>query len=138
MKTEKKLVLMVGLPQSGKSTAAREMGFPIVCPNEIRKALHGKEYIQSSEPFVWAVAHLMVDALFLSGHDTVILDACNVTKKRRGEWDSDKYRSVCVKIESGLPLEGLKERAIKNGKPELVPVIDRMFAAFEPLERKET
>ncbi len=46
---EKTLIGMVGLPYSGKSTAARELGFPIVCPDAIRLALHGQRFILRDE-----------------------------------------------------------------------------------------
>ncbi len=79
----KVLVMMVGFPRSGKSTAARQLATihnaPIVCPDEIRYALHGEDYIADREPEVWQIAHVMVKALFNAGHQNVILDACNNT-----------------------------------------------------------
>src|SRR5258706_417694 len=51
------LIVMVGLPWSGKSTWAREQGnWPIVCPDEIRFALHGQRFIAEAEPWVWTIA----------------------------------------------------------------------------------
>lgn len=50
------LVLMVGLPRSGKSTIARSGRVPIVSPDAIRLALHGQPFIASAEPTVWATA----------------------------------------------------------------------------------
>jgi hypothetical protein len=39
---------------------------------------------------VWAIAHIMVDALFEAGHQTVVLDACVIAGKHK-EWKSRKY-----------------------------------------------
>ena len=35
------LIVMVGLPRSGKTTWARKQGYPIVNPDSIRLAFHG-------------------------------------------------------------------------------------------------
>jgi predicted kinase len=84
-----RLILTVGLPRSGKTTWARAQGVPVASPDAISRALHGQRFIGVAEPFVWAIAKLMVRALFLAGHPTVIVDATNTTQKRRDEWKSD-------------------------------------------------
>jgi hypothetical protein len=88
---QKRLHLMIGFPMSGKSTLAKEMGFPIVSPDSIRTALHGRSFVSEAEGMVWTIARYIVNALFLAGHDDVILDACNATRKRRDQWKSNKY-----------------------------------------------
>ena len=129
----KKLILLVGLPRSGKSTWARTQGHPIVCPDSIRLAMHGKAYIPSQEHLVWATAHIMVDALFLSGHKTVILDACNNTRKRRDEWKSDRWDNE-IAIIRALKSE-CAERAGDN--IELIHVIERMSTQHERVTADE-
>lgn len=88
--------MTVGLPRSGKTTWAREQGLPIVNPDSIRLAIHGQPFIAQAEPFVWATAKAMVRALFLAGHDAVILDATNTTAKRRDDWISRSWRREFV------------------------------------------
>lgn len=90
------LILTVGLPRSGKSTWARAKGVPVVCPDSVRLALHGQEYEPLAEPFVWAAVKLFVRSLFGAGHRTVILDACNVTRKRRDEWRNAEWETFFV------------------------------------------
>ena len=119
------LILTVGLPRSGKSTWAAKHGAPVVCPDSIRLALHGQRHCPSAEPIVWATARLMVDALFLSGHETVIVDATNVRKAWRDQWKSDKYEVVLHVNATGAAV--CQERAIATNQPDLVPVIARMF-----------
>lgn len=134
--SNKILHMMVGLPFSGKTTAARRMGHPIVCPDAIRIALHGRPYIESAEPIVWATARLMVASLFLAGHDAVILDACNGTRKRRDEWKSpDWHREFCTLYESA---DVCKARATEAGRQDIIPVIERMACSFEFIEIGET
>ena len=93
------LILTVGLPQSGKSTWAKLQGYPIVNPDSIRLVLHGKPFIGEAEPFVvWAIAKVMVRALFLAGHKIVILDATNTTRKCRDYWKSRDWVRQFVEV----------------------------------------
>lgn len=127
----KLLVAMVGLPRSGKSTWARQTGYPIVCPDEIRKALHGRRYEVLAEPFVWAIAKVMVRALFGAGHPVVVVDATNTTLKRREEWYAEEWETR-FKVIPTLPSE-CHRRAIEEGDQEIRPIIDKMAVQFEPL-----
>jgi predicted kinase len=130
----KKLILTVGLPRSGKSTWARQQGHPIVSRDAIRLALHGQSYIQERENEVTIIENLMVKALFLAGHDTVIIDACHASRKRRIRWvealDSGElgpgpFDVECMVFPVGP--EECKRRAEADGWPDLAMVIDRMY-----------
>jgi predicted kinase len=137
---DKHLIVLVGLPLSGKSTIAKseskKHGIPIVCPDSIRLALHGKRFIKESEPYVWAIATTMVKALFISGHDRVIVDATNTTKKRREFWINDSWKTVYWHIDT--PVAECMKRAEKANDTVIIPVIERMNAQFEKLEKSET
>lgn len=133
---EKVLIMTVGLPRSGKSTWARETGHPIVSPDAVRLALHGKFYISSAEPVVWAIARIMVLALFEAGHDKVVFDACNNTKKRRDEWLSRKWKRSFVIFDA--PASLCVARAVEaDNRPDLVPIIERMAEQHEPVTDEE-
>ena len=129
-----KLILTVGVPRSGKSTWARKQGHPIVNPDSIRLALHGQAFIKEAEPHVWAIAKTMVNALFLAGHDTVILDATNTTRKRRDEWVGDWEREFKV---FDTPKVICMQRAMDSGRTDLLDVIGRMFDNYQPVEGDE-
>jgi len=119
-----KLILTVGLPRSGKSTWAQSTGFPVVNPDSIRLALHGQAFHGPAEPFVWAFAHMMVDALARAGHTTVVLDATNVTAKRREEWTARWPDSTFQVFDT--PPAICMARAHDIGRDDLIPVIERM------------
>ena len=119
--------MTVGLPRSGKTTWARLQGHPIVNPDSIRLALHGQRFYGPAEPLVWATAHLMVDALFKAGHETVILDACNVSAKRRDEW---KSHAPEMQVFNTGPVTCL-ERALALNDQEIFPVIERMAEEWD-------
>jgi len=133
----KTLLLTVGLPHSGKSTWAKAKGLPIVNPDAIRLAIHGQAFVPDAEPIVWTVAKYMVRALFLAGHDTVILDATNTTRKRRDDWKSGhwirKYQIFSTDQDECVR----RCHAAGSNRPDLIPVIDRMAANFEPVEDDE-
>lgn len=120
----KTLIGMIGLPYSGKTTVAREMGHPMVNPDSIRLAMHGHRFIPEAEDVVWAIARIMVRALFLAGHDTVIVDACNVSQKRRDEWMKPGWENQWVLCDADPDV--CKDRALKRGDTDIIPSIDRM------------
>ncbi len=129
------LICTVGLPRSGKSTWARKQGHPVVCPDAIRLALHGNRYFAGAERFVWALTHVMVRALFLAGHQIVILDSCAVSRKRRDEWLDPAWRTQFVLI-STPPVVCIR-RADEAEDAAIVPVIKRMTEEWEDLGEGE-
>jgi predicted kinase len=132
---ERILIATVGLPRSGKSTWARRQAYPVVNPDAIRLAMHGQRFYGPAEPLVWATAKLMVRSLFGAGHKVVILDATNMNRKRRDEWQSSEWGTFFKPIlETALVC---KERAKADGMEDLVPVIDRMAEECEHLGEDE-
>lgn len=135
--TNNKLILMMGLPRSGKSTWARGQGFPVVCPNAIRLALFGRRWWGPGEHIIETTAKTMVRALFFAGHETVILDATAITRARRDffKYEVDLHWRRYVKF-IDTPVEVCKERA-RHTYPELVEIIETMNKIYEPIEPGE-
>ena len=121
--------MTVGLPRSGKSTWALQQEYPVVNPDSIRLALHGQPFISLAEPFVWAIAKVMVRALFITGHNTVILDATNTTNARREEWVSKSWEQKFVVFDT--PIYECINRAKESDKEYLIPVIEKMSMEME-------
>ncbi len=134
-----KLIAMVGLPRSGKSTIvaalSQELGAPIVRRDAIRLALHGQRYEKLAEPMVKAISSTMIRALFLSGHTTVIVDETNFSAAARRSLESSEWNTVFYPVLTSPDI--CKERAIATGQPDLLPVIDAMWARYEPLDEFE-
>jgi predicted kinase len=118
------LIMTVGLPRSGKSTWARQQGHPIVNPDAIRLVLYGRAYQREGERMVWTVAHYMVEALFMAGHQTVILDATNCRESLRKEWRNRAWVAKLHVVNTDPVL--CRNRAIASDQEYLLPVIDRM------------
>lgn len=133
------LIAMMGLPRSGKSTIvaklSKHLGAPIVRRDAIRLALHGQRFASDAEPMVKAMSLYMIKSLFLSGHDTVICDETNYSRAARDYIKSTSWLTwfypVLTKPETCI------ERAILTEQPDLIPIIEEMFARYEPLDKDE-
>ena len=126
---EWKLILIVGLPRSGKSTWAFVQGFPIVNRDAIRIALHGQPFIGQAEDMVTAIETYMVRALFEGSHNTVIVDATHLRKKYRDRWLYGPWNVELKVIDT--PIAVCIERAKEDNREDLIPIIERMYENAE-------
>jgi predicted kinase len=133
MKKQNYLIMTVGLPYSGKSSWARSMiqseRWPIVCPDQIRLAIHAQRFVPEAEPFVWATTKVMVRSLFLAGHNNVILDATSVTAGRRDDWKDPLWLRKYIVMD--VSAEACIARAKVNHDDSIIPIIERMAEAME-------
>jgi predicted kinase len=128
------LYVTVGLPRSGKSTWARCRDLPIVNPDSIRLEIHGKEFDAKHEGLVWWTTKIMVASLFRVGHSAVILDSTMMTHARRQEWKSKDYETIYVIFNT--PQAECERRAVAEGRPHMVGVIQRMALQYEPVDHR--
>jgi predicted kinase len=128
--------MIIGLPRSGKSTEARFLGYPIVAPDAIRSVIHGTPWRENIEPLIWAQAKIMVESLFKAGHDHVTLDACNHTEERRRIWHSEKWAIKYHLLQTSK--EVCVQRAVESDQKYLIPVIERMYSTWKPLEGEDS
>ena len=138
--SENMLIVMVGLPRSGKSTWARKQGLPIVSSDAIRSALYndmgeGERFLKSAEPMIWVICTLMVSALFKAGNTSVIVDNCHVKRKYRDQWQSDKWQTWFKHIDTNW--ETCMGRARIEKDEEIIPIIEKMANEFEALDDDE-
>lgn len=112
----KTLILTVGLPQSGKSTWAKDSGHPIINRDAIRKTIGGTIRYFKEENRVTEIEYTMVESLFNAGHKVVVVDATHLKRKYRKAWQVwCMNRAIKVDYRFFLtPMDICIERAIKN------------------------
>ena len=129
------LIVMCGLPASGKSTYTNwlaESGvFCAVCPDSIRGELYGDENIQGDGKQVFAIAHARLKDLG-KGKNNVVFDATNIDRKTRKDLVK-KMRPhfdiiICKWFSTPLLLCKLRNAKRERQVPE--EVLDSMYERF--------
>ena len=130
------LILLVGIPGSGKSTYAKNYiqkstNVIHLSSDEIRKEIYGDESVQGNPSEVFLLMQKRAIDALNNGYD-VIYDATNITRKDRAS-----IIGVCpkfVKIECHIiwaPIETCIERDIERERTVGKEVIDRMLKRFQ-------
>lgn len=98
------LICTVGLPYSGKEQWATSQGLPVVSLKACEQVLGIREQKQSKSPVTTtAFAKEIIQTLFHSGNEVVILLAENLTKKERAFWQAkaNEYHTLFREFEVG-------------------------------------
>ena len=142
----KKLILMCGVPASGKSTIAKKLSIclnntPIVSMDDIREMLFGTRKCQKEGYLVYKLAVNKIIRLF-SESDIVIFDATNRNAKARkqiiqGIQDCVDCCVYCIFVNT--PLDVALDRNTKRDESIQVPpvVIRRMYETIQPPTNEE-
>ena len=131
------LIVMCGLPASGKSTYSEwlaESGvFCGVCPDKIRGELYGDENIQGDGKTVFAIAHARIEDLGKDGNN-VVFDATNIDRKTRKDLVKKMrpHFDIIICKWFSTPLITCKLRNAKRERQVPEEVLDRMYERFRP------
>ena len=130
------LIVMCGLPASGKSTYAEwlaESGvFCRVCPDKIREELYGDESIQGDGKAVFALAYTRMEDLGENGNN-VVFDATNINRKRRAELIKKMrpHFDIIICKWFSTPLLTCKLRNAKRERQVPYEILERMAENFQ-------
>lgn len=143
---KKILIMMCGVPGSGKSTVATTLhyflgGAPCISMDDIREELFGSRKCQKYGNVVYQHSINDTAQAFLK-HDVVIYDATNRTRQSRKILVEDirKYIDCTVYcIYMDTPLEIALERNIERNESMRVPpeAIHRMYDSLQPPTEEE-
>jgi predicted kinase len=135
------LILMVGIPRSGKSTLAAAYqadGWTRICPDDIRWALTGHDHWPPADPTVWANAELMTRAL-LRGDHRVLIDATNTYRQTRRQWIqvARDFNITAKLVVLDTPLEECLRRNREATRRVPEDYLERKHQTFEMPTEKE-
>ena len=129
------LIVMCGLPASGKSTYSEwlaESGvFCSVCPDKIRGELYGDENIQGDGKRVFALAHARIEDLGRNKNN-VVFDATNIDRKTRKDLVKKMrpHFDIIICKWFSTPLLTCKLRNAKRERQVPEEVLDSMYERF--------
>lgn len=139
----KRLILTVGLPRSGKTTWAREQikkGIPVIESDAIWVAGGYREGMKKTKKdfeHVGRIFRATVKSLFISGHDTVIVVYDHLSRKDRESWVSESgYWTRGFKI-FDTSYKDCKQRMIDGNLEDWIPSLNEAVSKMEPIIKEE-
>lgn len=129
------ITILCGISGSGKSTWARNHSeYTILCPDEFRFALTGRDFYSAAEEAVWSCVKTAARVLAGPQKHNILIDGTAVTKSSRSQWIRlAQELSVpihCVYI--NRPVEVCKERNRDRVRNVPDSVIERQSDSLEP------
>jgi predicted kinase len=129
-----KVILLVGLPGSGKSTYAARHNFPVLSSDSIRKLLLDDVTDQSINRRIFIELRRLLRLRLELRRPVTCIDATNLTPAERRPYIkiAQMHDADAEAVFFDVPVEVCKRR--NSGRPRVVPedVLERMAARLRP------
>jgi predicted kinase len=135
----KKLIVLVGLPGSGKSKWAAEQDAGVLSSDAVRELLTGSAEDQSVNRLVFPTLRNLLAARVKAGMAATILDATSLTPKERRSWVRTAEALGCEAeaVFFDTPLALCKSRNAARSRVVPEDVMDRFAARLVPPSEAE-
>ena len=135
----KKLIVLVGLPGSGKSTWAERQGVGVLSSDAVRALLTGDAENQSANSLVFPTLRYLLTMRMKAGAEPTILDATSLTPKERKAWIRavESLGGEAEAVYFDTPLSVCKARNAARARVVPEDVMDRFAARLVPPSEAE-
>ncbi|MBI4906864.1 MAG: AAA family ATPase [Acidobacteria bacterium] len=125
-----KLILLVGLPGSGKSTYAAAQKLPVLSSDDTRALLLDDITNQSANRIVFAMLRRLLRARLELRRPVTCIDATNLTRAERRQYirTAQLYGAAIEAVYFDVPLDVCKQRNLARERNVPDDIMDRMAA----------
>lgn len=134
MPAHRRVVLLVGLPGSGKSTWLRERGIVAISSDEVRRVLSGSAEDQSINARVFDTVRYLLRQRLEIGQDLTFIDATNLTRWERAPYIemAKEFDAAVEAVLFDVPLDECKRRNAARDRVVPDAAMEKLASKFEP------
>jgi len=134
-----RLVILVGLPASGKSTWAQKQALPILSSDAVRVLLTGDVTHQGANRLIFQTLRQLAAARLQAGMEVTCIDSTALTQWERRCWVrfAQLHNCEAEAVYFDVPLAECKRRNAARDRVVPDPVMDLMAARLQPPDAAE-
>lgn len=133
-----KFYMMVGIPGSGKSKIAEELGVKVYASDKLRKELWGSEEIQGDNNEIFTELYRRIKASLKNG-ESCVLDATNIKASKRAHFLKEikniECEKICILVASDINVCLARNRERERHVP--YEVIKKMYMSIQIPQYRE-